>query len=76
MNPPSGFARRNAGWALTLGFKSVIDSTFVNCGTGPLPGGPGGICEPCLRGDFVSFPNTAFSWTVAEWGYASLLEEE
>jgi hypothetical protein len=68
MKPPSGFARRNAGCVLTLGFKSDIDRTLLNTGTGPLPGGPCGIWDPCLRGGFESFPNTAFNWTVAEWG--------
>jgi hypothetical protein len=74
IKPPSGFALRNAGWALTFGCKSVIDLIFVNSGTGPLPGGPVD-CGTGRRGDFGSLPNTAFNCAVAELGKPSLLEE-
>ena len=75
INPPSGFALRNAGWALTLGCKSAIDLIFANSGTGPLPGGPDAACGTGRRGDLGSFPNTAFNCAVAELGYPSLFEE-
>lgn len=67
IKPPSGLALRKAGWALTLGRKSVIFRIFVNSGTGPLPGGPAD-CGAGRRGDLGSFPKTAFSWAVAEVG--------
>lgn len=47
IKPPSGLARRNAGWAFALGFKSCVDSTFWNLGTGPRPGAGGGASELC-----------------------------
>ena len=36
MKPPSGFALRNAGWAVTLGCKSDTFRSFFISGTGPL----------------------------------------
>ncbi len=68
INPPSGFALRKAGWALTFGCKSPIDRIFVNSGTGPLPEGPIAACGAGRRGDFGSLPNTAFNCAVAELG--------
>jgi hypothetical protein len=68
MNPPSGLALRNAGWALTLGCRSDIDRTFENSGTGPRPGGPCADCGAARRGDLGSFPKTAFNCAVAELG--------
>jgi len=67
IKPPSGLALLKAGWALTLGCKSFTLRTFVNSGTGPLPGGPAD-CGTGLRGDLGSFPKTALSCAVAELG--------
>jgi hypothetical protein len=36
MKPPSGLARRNGGWPLTLGLSSVRARSLLNSGTGPL----------------------------------------
>lgn len=67
MKPPSGFALLNAGCELTFGCRSVMARILVNSGTGPLPGGPC-CCGTGRRGDFGSFPNTAFSCAVADDG--------
>lgn len=68
MKPPSGFALRNAGCALTFGCRSASVRTLLNSGTGPLPGGPCDVGGPGRRGDVVSLPKTAFNWAVAELG--------
>lgn len=70
INPPSGFALRNAGCAFIFGCSSDIVLTFVNSGTGPLPEGPCVDCGGGRRtpGDIGSLPNSILNCAVAEVG--------
>ena len=48
INPPSGFARRNGGWVLTMGRSSLTPRSFLNSGTGPSTGLPPELLLPPL----------------------------
>ena len=57
MKPPSGAARRNGGWALTLGRRSLGDRILENSGTCGFVAAPGPMLWGTFRrGDLGSLP--------------------
>lgn len=74
IKPPSGFARRNAGCALTFGRRSCAVRIFLNSGTGPLFMMGAGCMETRRRGDVGSFDQLSFLFGLtrpADWAYES-----